>query len=169
MSKSLCYEEIGLRWWGSVCAVLVEVKLIVVCSMVGYSSPQTSSPHRNVCLFSFHSQKMLSGARWERFLRRKDKLPARGFQPEGPPSQAFLDSLSLAGAVMIVWSLNLGSKFGKWKSRGSLNWMCRAQAGFRVRNNKSLHLVPVLEEFPVHRGSGPRQAEGFMTNYAWGT
>lgn len=86
---------------GSVCAVLVEVKLIVVCSMVGYRSLKNPSPHETFACSHFTLQKMLRVVLGEH-LREGDKLPAR--EPpsqKGLPSQAFLDSLSLAGAVMI--------------------------------------------------------------------
>lgn len=44
--------------------------------------------------------------------------------------------------------------------QGSLSGCAGLRQGSELETTESLHLVPVLEEFPVHRGSGPRQAEG---------
>lgn len=101
---------------GSVCAVLVEVKLIVVCSMVGYSSLKNPSPTLNVCLFSFHFQKMLRVVLGEQ-LWEEDKLLQGSFPARRTSFAGLLGFPVPMGADDTCGSLNLGSKFGKWKSR----------------------------------------------------
>ena len=123
---------------GRVCAVLVGVKLTVAWSVVGHSSLKNPSPHETFPCSHFTLHKMLWVVLGEH-LWEEDKLPARELPSQKDlPSQAFLDSLSLAGAVMIrvgagIWGVSLesGSPGAVWED---------VQGSGRVQNQKQQNL-----------------------------
>lgn len=86
---------------GRVCAILGGVKLTMVWSMVGDGRLKNPSPHQTLPYSHLTLQKMLRAVLGEH-LWEEDQLPARELPTQKDlPSQAFLGSLSLVGAVMI--------------------------------------------------------------------